>query len=260
MKFMNSDIVTALLAWRLWLTWSWVDLRQRYRRSRLGTFWLTLSLGITICGLSFVFSGLFGQDIKILMPHIATGMIGWTLITGMVNDSCLVFINADRVIKQIHLPYTSHVLRHLMLQYFTFFHHIVIAIVVALIFSVEPTIKTLLVFPALALYFINGIWVGLLLGMVCTRFRDVPQIITSAMQLIFFVTPIFWKPGFLTGRRRFIIDSNPLYHYLEILRQPLLGGSPTLINWAVVLAITTGGLVVTVFVFRRFGKRIPYWL
>ena len=68
MKFFNNDIKSALGAWRLWLTWGWVDIRQRYRRSRLGSLWLTLSLGITICGMSFVFGGLFSQDIKTIMP------------------------------------------------------------------------------------------------------------------------------------------------------------------------------------------------
>lgn len=99
MKFFNNDIKSALGAWRLWLTWGWVDIRQRYRRSRLGSLWLTLSLGITICGMSFVFGGLFSQDIKTIMHYIAAGMIGWSLITGMVTEGCLIFINADRVIN-----------------------------------------------------------------------------------------------------------------------------------------------------------------
>lgn len=259
MRFVDKDILQGMCAWRIWLKWAWIDIRQRYRRSRLGTFWLTLSLGVTVGGMSVVFGGLFGQDIKSIMPYIASGMIAWTLILGIISEGCLVFISAKGVIMQINLPLTVHVMRHLMRQAFMFLHHVLIIVLVCIVFSVPPTLNTLLIIPGLILYFINGIWVGLLLGMVCARYRDVPQVVNSVLQLIFFVTPIFWRPDFLS-RRTYIIHVNPLYHYLEIVREPMLGVAPSMTNWLVVLSFTAIGMIGTLYLYRRFHHRVSYWI
>jgi len=259
MRFVDQDITAGICAWRIWLRLAWIDIQQRYRRSRLGTFWLTLSLAVTIGGMSIVFGGLFGQDIKAVMPYIASGMITWMLILGIVTEGCTVFISAKGVIMQINLPLTVHVMRHLMRQAFMFMHHVLIIVLVCIVFSVPPTLNTWLIVPGLILFFINGLWIGLLFGLVCARYRDIPQVINSAMQLIFFVTPIFWKPVFLM-RRQYIIHVNPLFHYLEIVREPMLGVAPTMTNWLVVIVFTVAGMTGTLILYKRFHNRISYWL
>ena len=127
-------------------------------------------------------------------------------------------------------------------------------------FAALITVGTaLLVLPGLVLVAANAVWVGLLLGMVCARFRDVPQIVTSLLRPVFFLTPIIWKPELL-GKRMGFVDMNPFFHFIELVRAPLLGQVPAPLTWTVVLAITAGGWLVTFLFFRRFRSRIPYWV
>ncbi|MCH7539362.1 MAG: hypothetical protein IH999_03010 [Proteobacteria bacterium] len=64
MAFIDPDIAAGIRSWRLWTAWAWIDTRQRYRRSVLGPFWITLSLGAWIVGLGVVFSILFGMKLE----------------------------------------------------------------------------------------------------------------------------------------------------------------------------------------------------
>jgi ABC-2 type transport system permease protein/lipopolysaccharide transport system permease protein len=94
--------------------------------------------------------------------------------------------------------------------------------------------------------------------MVSARFRDIPQAITSSMQIVFFVTPILWKPELLSDRR--VVDFNPLFHLIEVARAPLLGHVPPLNSWLAVLLITSVNVVVSVAMFARYRSRISYWV
>ena len=95
--------------------------------------------------------------------------------------------------------------------------------------------------------------------LISARFRDIPQIIASFIQIVFFVTPIMWKPEVLRGHV-YIADVNPFYHLIEIVRAPMLGAVPSDLNYAVVLAVTVLNLIVAIAFFARFRFRISYWI
>src|SRR6266850_1136109 len=111
----------------------------------------------------------------------------------------------------------------------------------------------------LALVVLSAAWVTLLIGMICARFRDVPQIIANVLQLMFFLTPIIWQPGVLPGRQR-VIYWNPLYHFVEVIRAPLLGKMPAAETWLAVIGVTALGWLLTLYFFTQFRRRIAYWL
>jgi lipopolysaccharide transport system permease protein len=75
-----------------------------------------------------------------------------------------------------------------------------------------------------------------------------------------FVTPIFWAPEQLGARFSQYVDFNPLYHYVDIIRSPLLGRAPAMLSWEMVVAGTLVGWALTLFVYSRFRRRLPYWL
>lgn len=105
------------------------------------------------------------------------------------------------------------------------------------------------------------LWVSLLLGTFCTRFRDMPQIVNSLMQVFFYVTPIIWMPNALNPRSaNLLVEPNPIYHLIQIVRAPILGGSPTYMNWGVSILMATLGSAFALWFFGKYKKRIAYWL
>ena len=254
-----QDIIEGACAFRLWSMLGWQDIRQRYRRSTLGPFWLTISMGVLVAALGLLYAGLFKVNVSDYLPFVAVGFIVWSLISGLIIEGCVAFIGAENIIKQVRLPLSVHVYRVVWRNIAIFAHNVIIYVVVAVLFSIQPGWAGLLVLPGLALLCLNGVWMGLLLGLVSARFRDVPQIVASIVQVAFFLTPIIWQPELLPDRP-LVLDLNPFFHLVELVRAPALGHAPEFISWTAALAITLGGWGMTLIMCRHYRWRIAYWV
>ena len=243
----------------IWWTLAWFDIVLRYRRSLLGPLWLTLSMGIMIGGMGPLYSGLFGTELSRFFPHLALGVIFWGFFSNIVTDACHSFVNSAHYLKQGYFPITLFVWRSLSRNIIQFGHQIVLYVPVALWAGISLSWHALLFVPAFLLLIINAHAVGLVLGLVCTRFRDVTQIVTSMMQMLMFLTPVFWLPENLPGRARYVLW-NPLAQMLDLLRTPLMGGIPDLHHWLAIAGWTVVSVVCASLLFIKYRRRVVYWL
>jgi len=252
-----KDGVSSIYVWPML---GWLEIKQRYRRSVLGPFWLTISTGALVAGMGPLYGRLLNVDISTYFSYLAISIVVWLFIAGIMNDACTAFISAEGFIKQIKLPLTVHVLKMVWRNLIIFAHNIVIVVLVLLFWPPVVIDWHLLLVPLGVLFVvINGIWIGISLGLLCARFRDIPQIVTSLTQVAMFLTPVFWKADML-GKNQWAAEWNPFYHFLEVVRAPLVAASANWFSWKVVLGITVIGYVVTFLLFARFRARIAYWV
>ena len=254
-----ADLVDGLGRWELWTALGWQDIRQRYRRSIVGPFWLTLSMGIMVAGLAYLYAGLFGQDVESYLPYVATGIIIFTMISSLASDGSTVFIGSATLILQLRAPLSIYVYQMVWRNLLIFAHNISIYALILLFGKIDLGWNFFLAFAGLLLVLLNGFWVGLTLGGLSARFRDVPLIVGSVMQVAFFLTPIFWTPGSLPDRALFV-QLNPFYYLIEVIRLPLLGKTPPLSIWLVVIGFNCVGAVVATLFYARYRGRIAYWV
>ena len=254
-----KDIKDGAFSIYLWPMLGWLEIKQRYRRSVLGPFWLTISTGAMIGGMGPLYGRLLGQDVSSYFSYLGVGIIVWFLIASLINDSCNAFISAGGYIQQLKLPLTVHVLRVVWRNLIIFAHNLVIVALILIFYRPNIGWSSLLMPLGVLLIAVNGVWLGILLGLLCARFRDIPQIVNSLVQVAFFLTPVIWKAEML-GKYRWTAEVNPLSHFLEIVRAPLVSGTTNTRSWAVVLAITVVGYAVTLAMFSRFRARIAYWV
>ena len=255
-----DDIVAGLRMREIWGRMGWAEAKRRYRRTVIGPFWSSLSMAIFVVSLSIVWSQLWKIDPKEYVPYLTSGLMVWTFFSTCITEGCGVFVASENLIKQLRISYTMLVCILIWRNIIVLLHNFAIYILVVLFAHVPVTWATLLALPALALLCINIIWIAIVLGMFCARYRDIQQIIVSFLQVALFVTPILWSPAQLTGRAVYIVDYNLLYHYIEILREPLMGKAPSLWSWFMVLMSTIVGWGVTLFLYGRFRRRIAYWV
>jgi ABC-type polysaccharide/polyol phosphate export permease len=157
------------------------------------------------------------------------------------------------------MPFSVHAWRTVYRNLIVLAHNMVIVPLVLIIFRVPVGWTVIFIVPALVILTINGIWVSILLGMISARYRDVPPIVMSFVQVIFFVTPIFWPPEAL-GIWMQALPLNPLFAAVDVVRAPLLGNAPLTYSWTVLLIMTVIGCVGTFVLFARFRSRITYWI
>lgn len=255
-----DDFGTSLKNWRMWLLLGMNDIRQRYRRSRLGQFWITLAMATTIISLGILYAYLFKLPLAQYLPYLGASFVVWGFISSIVLDSCTVFIGAEGFLRQVPLPKSVFVHRMLVRNSVIFVHNIIILPPIFIIFGVPLGWSLLLALLGVALILLNGIWVGLLLGTICARFRDMPQIIASLMQVAFYLTPVMWRPAQLPARIGWLTSLNPFQSFLDIVREPLMGHPPPMIAWKVAGLVTLVGFAAAILFFSRFRARIVYWL
>ncbi len=255
-----ADFVQGALQWRMWGRLGWLEIKRRYRRTAIGPFWTTLSLGTFIMVLGFVWARLWGQDPRGYLPFLTAGLLVWNLVQTVVNEGCTVFIGGESFIKQMPFAYSMLAWSVVWRNLIVFAHNLIIFAAVAFYGGLVPSPVMLLALPGLALMAINAIWVVTLLGMVCARFRDVSQVVASLMQISMFVTPVFFRREQLGPRASELVDWNLIYHFVDIVRAPLLGQPPHVSSWEVVVVTTFVGWSGTVWLYSRFRRRVAYWL
>jgi ABC-type polysaccharide/polyol phosphate export permease len=254
-----NDLVAGLGKSWLWMELAHQDIKLRYRGSMLGPFWLTISTAVMISSMGFLYAKLFHTDVATYLPFLTAGIIFWNLVASVITEGCGTFTAVQSIIQQVPLPFSVHAYRLVYRNIVVMLHSVVIIPVVNVIFHIGFDWRILWALPALAVIALNGVWISILFGMLSARFRDVPPIVGSFVQVIFFVTPVFWHPDTL-GVWRPIGELNPLFAAIDVVRSPLLGAAPAPHSWPILLIVTIVGGFSTFLLFARFRSRIAFWV
>jgi len=255
----TEDLLGGLRRWRLASALAWLDIRNRYRGSVLGPFWLSLSTAVMLLGIGVLYSVLLRTDIGAYLPYLAVSLICWNMLAQTVTDACGALTGSEAIIRQVRLPFTVHIMRCVLRNAIVAAHNLPLIAIVLLIFRVTPGWSILLLPLGLGLLALNAFAASMFLGMICARFRDVAQIVASVIQIFFFLSPILWKPETLR-EYAWTVMLNPFYLLMETVRAPLIedGGSPAI--WALAIAVTAASVLASFAFFVRFRSRIAFWV
>ncbi|MGH7069472.1 MAG: ABC transporter permease [Acetobacteraceae bacterium] len=255
-----GDLTEGLGLWRLIWMLGLFDIRLRYRGSVLGPFWLTLSTAIMVAALGVLYSALFHVDLHSYLPFLALSMILWAFLSTLVSEACTCFMQAEATIRSMRMPFFLYAGRMLVRNILVLAHNIPVIVAVFLIFSIRPGLAGFYALPGFALWILDGIAVAFLLGAVCARFRDVPPIVASVMQIGFFISPIIWEPSILSARWRPLLPINPFYTLIEVVRGPLLGLAPTNFVWLSAVGYSVLICALSWLLFVRARHRVAFWV
>lgn len=255
----RRDIACSFRHFSLACFLAWEDIRQRYVRTLLGPFWIVLSTGVWFGVMGFVMAILFHQDMHHYLPFMVSGLLVWVLIATSLGESSTVLTMAAGLISSFAIPIFTHYLRFVLRNYIIFLHNAVILLVVLFIYPPPVTTATWLVVPGLLLDLVILMSLAVLLSLANLRYRDTHLAVQSALQILPFITPIFWSKAML-AKHQWIADINPFYHMIDIVRAPILGHSPSEVSWLAAAGLAAGLLVLACIVFVRYRHRIIFWL
>jgi lipopolysaccharide transport system permease protein len=257
-----TDLAEATRLWPLIWTLSFLDIRLRYRGSLLGPFWLTLSTTVMVASIGFLYSSLFQQNISAYLPFLAISLVLWNFISTTTSEGCTCLTQSEGMIRSIRMPHSLHAARVVVRNVLVLAHNLVVIVAVFVIFHITPNVSAFSLMPACLLWAADAFAICLLLGIFGARFRDIPPIVGSVMQIAFYMTPVMWSPTMLMHRGFAIalVKLNPFFALLEIVRGPLLNMAFEPDAWRTALAYSTALLLITGVIFVRARPRIPYWV
>ncbi len=253
------DLRDGVAAYRLAATLGWLDIKLRYRGSVLGPFWLTLSTAVMVLAMGVLYSQLFRMQLHDYMPYLALSLVLWNTLSAIVADACVCFTSSENTIRSIRMPFTIYAVRVLIRNSFVLLHNVAVIIGVFAYYGTWPGWTALLSLPALLIWMADAVAACLLLGAFCARFRDIPPIVGSIMQIAFFLTPIIWRPE-LIGHNARLLLLNPFYPVLALVREPLLNQVPPGSLWLSAVLWSLVWCAASWLLFARVRGRLAFWV
>jgi lipopolysaccharide transport system permease protein len=227
MRVAARDVVRAAGLWRIWARLGVQDVRLRFRRSSLGVSWIFVNLAVMVLAIGFIYANLLGQPTREFIPYLTIGLILWNYLTSSIVEGGNAFISSEGYIKQISLPIYVYIFRAFVSIGLTALVALSAFLLVALLYRVPIGPGTLLAVPGLMLMMVTSLLLVTIFAHLNTRFRDVAHLASAGMQVLFFVTPVLFPAELLRKRSlSLVIDLNPMYHLLEVVRHPLVAAGP----------------------------------
>lgn len=256
-----NDVRETLSGFHIVMTMGWWDVATRYKRSKIGAFWITIGMAVTITAIGMLFGNLFAQPMKEYLPYLSIGTVFWTMLNVSVSEGGNAFVLSSGIILQVKLPLFLHVLRVLWRNLIILGHNLIIIPFVFLYFMKPVSFNALLVVPGFLVFVANISWIMLVLAILCARFRDLSQIVQNLIYVVYFITPIMWDAKSLPERvGTALLDCNPFYHLISLVRMPLMSETPGMSHWTFCLAMMIIGWFFTLVLFEKYLKRIAYWV
>lgn len=257
-----QDVLSSLRNPEFWSFSAWLDLVSKYRRSKLGIFWLFAPPALTFGLLGYFYSGITNKDPIHFIPFMGMGYLLWRMVTQVFNDASGTMLAHRAFIMDGRTRLTDYVLR-CMSRAFLYFVVGLAVICVAFVISPDVTFaRFMTLFVTLPVFLINLFCLGVVLAMLGARYPDLHELTTTIFIFGFLLTPILWYPEHVAAgsiRWKFML-ANPAFHFIELVRAPILGRSMSLFSVVYVAVVSVGGAVLAAFLYRRYSRFVPIWI
>jgi ABC-type polysaccharide/polyol phosphate export permease len=230
------------------------QLTLRYRRTALGYLWTLFNPLLMMSVMAIVFSALYKVELKAFAVFLFAGMVPWNYFNAVVTQSSSAFIHNEGLIKKIYIPKAVFPLSITVA--------LLIALFVIMVVIGASLSWSLLFLPVcFVLMFVFSLGCALTISVATVFFRDLQYVITIALQGLFFLTPILYKPESLSGFVATFVELNPLTPYISLFRSILLDGQlPNTSTLAAAAVLSAASLLVGALVFLRNQKNIVFRL
>lgn len=253
------DLLMALRQPRLWSALAVQDVKARYRGSMLGPWWITISMAALISGMSVLYSELMNLTLAEYVPWMCCGIVLWGYLSATITEGCDSLVGAAMILRQTPIPTVVFMFRTVVRNLIVLAHNMIIVAVMMVIFDLWPHMRPLeFLAGTLAASFVL-LCVVVIVSIISARYRDIPQVVTATLQVLLFLTPVFWRPDQLPREAAFLLI-NPAFHLIEVMRAPLIGGATPTTSW-LFIAVLSPLLAITAFlVYAAARRRIVHFL
>jgi lipopolysaccharide transport system permease protein len=241
-----------------WRALAYGDIRSKYRRTYLGPWWITATNGMTALIMGLVSGNFLGADMKQYLPHFVVSMTIWNFIASCFGEGCNTLVNAGGMIKAVNMPLVIHVMRMVQRNFIIFLHNIAIVPLVWLVFPWHLSVSMLFAVFGFAIIYVFAVTGSIVISMICVRFRDVPPIVASILQVLFFISPIIWMPSQLRGGE-LVVALNPIGYLLAVTRDPIMSRPVPGMDWIIAVAFVAVTAIIATFVYSRYRARVVFW-
>lgn len=247
-----------------WMMQAKIDLKNKFRRSKLGLLWVCVTpLCLTII-MAFVFGTAFHQDIISYAPYVLSGIITWDIFTVSFVAGSGIMIGSSPYIKQTNHPVVIYPLKAAIAEIASFLiSTAALGIWVMFINPLHVLFGYIFIAPALIIYFMIS-WGGMIIASyIGAKYRDYPQLATLLLQLLWYMSPVFFQESMFESNELLhtIFVVNPITHLLELIRKPFLAGQiPTGIDYLISISFAAVILFIAFLLNRKNERDVVFYI
>jgi len=262
---MSTRIAAHRHAWSLWRVWTYLgiqDFRARYRKALLGPGWVVVTQVFWALGVGVIYSHLLDQPMNFFLPYLLIGFTLWGFLSAGMIDGGSAFLASQGYITQFTFPLETYVLRSWVASLVPLAAGLLVFLGVCLAYERPLSDGLLWAIPGLVILAFVGLTHTRIVAFLSVAVRDLPHAISSAMQLLIFMTPIMFTADMLRKRG---LDAvylyNPLYYLIEVVRHPLMSNeaAPPLVYGACLGYLAVVGAI-SFTIEHRLARRVVYML
>lgn len=231
------------------------ELKQQYTGSFLGLIWAVIHPLVMVMLYYFVFSFVFGPKVKAsygtdsFALWLLCGLVPWSYINGTVGRASSAVVANKALVSKTQFP--SEVFPVVIILANVVAHIVGLVMILVTVFLTGGGIKPHILLVPVYFFLMSVIILGMgwIFSSLNVFVRDVGQMVTILMSLLYFLTPIFWPPAIIPEEYRGFLELNPFYHVVEGYRSCIISGElpdPMSIAYLAAFAafvFVTGGLL-----------------
>lgn len=260
MKKTLIETIKVIKDYDVWTEIAFSQIRTRYARTIIGPLWELIGLVVLLVPMSLLWSNLWTAPKSDFFIYLFTGYSIFRFISVTIGDASTNFMNSySAIIKNINIHPLVCILSLCFRNFIYFFHIIIFIFIISFFFHLK--INFILLSFFLLCLFLTIINVSTFVAFLCCRYRDLSNLISLCMTLIFFFTPIIWDVKQLPVQYKILlIEPNILYHYIEFFRSSLINGNVNRLSFLIVIIFTFLSSLLNLYIFKKFKKRLVLWM
>lgn len=201
------------------------NIQLKYKQTLLGFFWSLLHPALYLLIFVAIFTHIF-REIPNYPLYVLSGILFFVYFSEGTNRLCSVFLKNSHMIKSIGLPKSSYAITEMGSELVSFIFGLIPFIIIMLFLGLKINFNLLYIIPVILLFTLFIYSVGIILGSLNVFFRDIAILWSTLNPALFYISPIAYTADIVPAGFRFLVYCNPLFHFLQIVRDVLYYGQP----------------------------------
>ncbi|MBX3102641.1 MAG: ABC transporter permease [Bacteroidetes bacterium] len=242
----------------LFYYFAWRDIKIRYKQTFLGVAWALLQPLIQMFLFAFVVAAIRGGNSSEVngMPYeifLLCGLLLWNAFSAGLSNAAGSLNQNAAMLKKIYFPKLILPFSAVIVSFFDLLMSLLVFAGALIYFQVVPSWIILAMLPlSILITFLATTGLGMLLGALSVKYRDVRYIIPFGIQMLFWISPVVYSAEWLNHHwLGTVLLANPMTGAIQLLRDSIASSA---VNWqllGITLGICLGWFILGIVYFKR---------
>lgn len=235
------------------------DFKTKYKRSLLGVLWSLLNPMLTMAVQYMIFSTLFRFDLPHYQVYLLSGIVMFNFLSEATNQALVSITGNAGLITKVYMPKYVFPITKVLSACINLGFSLIALYLLILLSGLKITWIHVFIPFALLNMIIFTIGFSLILASLMVFFRDMQFLYGVFILLWNYMTPIFYPESIIGDKFKWVLQFNPMYHFIRYVRNIVLDNSmPTLRAHLFCLIFSIGTLIIGTIIFKKTEKKFIF--